>query len=248
MILIAGPCVIESKDILQKTINDLLKSISDLNVDFYFKSSWRKDNRTTTTGFSGINPQQAIDFLLDIKYEYKIKICTDVHTPEDFIKYDFSQIDLIQIPAYLAKQHSLLKEAAAFCSKHNLGMHIKKPQFVGPEDMINIANNAWKYGADKIIITDRGTQLGYNQVFMDPRHVPIMKRCSFPVLCDITHPNKNYPGDKVDNAITLGRAYIAAGADGIFLETHPDCENALCDGQVMIPSNQLKEVIQQIYE
>jgi len=127
-------------------------------------------------------------------------------------------------------------------------LHIKKPQFISAEDMVVISNNAWKYGAEDIILTDRGTMWGPDRVFMDPRHVDIMKRSGFPVLCDITHPNKNYSGNVVDLATTLGRSYIGVGADGIFLETHPNCSLALCDKNTMIENKDLKSVIQDIYE
>jgi len=248
MILIAGPCVIEKKKILKKSVESLLKSIENKDIEFYFKSSFKKDNRTLTTGFSGLDPTKAIMLLNDIKNEYNIKICTDIHETKDFERYDLHNVDIIQIPAYLAKQQSLLKEAASFCNMHGLKLHIKKPQFAGPIDMLNIAKNAWSYGANDIIITDRGTMLGYDKVFMDPRHVDIMKKSGFPVLCDITHPNKNYPGDKLKNIEILAKSYLAAGADGIFMETHPDCENALCDAETMLPLENVDKLIKDIYE
>lgn len=246
MILIAGPCVIESEYILESTINPILEAIDGKNIDFFFKSSWRKDNRTLINSFSGLEPKKAIEMLLKMKNKYSVKLCTDFHNSEDLEM--LQNIDIIQIPAYLAKQQSLLKKASEFCNENNKIFHIKKPQFVGPVDVSKIVINAKSYGAKNIILTDRGTMLGYNQVFMDPRHVQIMKGLTqVPVLCDVTHPNKNYPGDNTINIISLGKAYVACGADGIFLETHPDCKNALCDANTMLPTSELNNLIGEIY-
>ena len=244
MILVAGPCVIESYAILQQTVEELLQIAEPHN--FFFKSSWRKDNRTDTTKFLGLDPDEAIELLLRIKREYNVKICTDIHNPSDLTRYPLGRVDLIQIPAFLAKQQSMLKTAAIHCKMYNTALHIKKPQFIAAEDMRNIYNIAWTHGAERIILTDRGTMYGSDKLFMDPRHVTIMKSTGAEVLCDITHPNKGYSGWNVDNAITLGKSYLAAEADGIFLETHPDCENALCDADTQIPLSEVKNVIGEI--
>ena len=248
MILIAGPCVIEGQEMLEISVEKLLDAIKNKKIDFYFKSSFRKDNRTHVSGFSGIDPFKAIQLLNNIKKKYNVQICTDIHGIGDFEKYDLQNVDVIQIPAFLAKQQSLLQRASDFCDKYGLKLHIKKPQFVGPQDMLNIANNVKTYGVKDIFLTDRGTMLGYDMVFMDPRHVGIMKKSGLPVLCDITHPNKNYPGDKLENIEILAKSYLAAGADGIFMETHPDCNNALCDAKTMLPIKDLNGFIQRIYD
>lgn len=248
MILIAGPCVIESKEILEQTVESILETISEYDIDFYFKSSWKKDNRTYSNLYSGLYPDDAISLLVDIKSKYKVKICTDIHLPSDLHHYHLDSVDMIQIPAFLAKQQSLLKISSEYCNKNNKTLHIKKPQFVGPEEINNIVGNAQIYGAKNIITTDRGTMLGYDKVFMDPRHVSIMKKSGSKVLCDVTHPNKNFPGDLIENIKALGCSYMAAGADGIFLETHPNCESALCDAKTMLPCSELSDVMKEIYK
>lgn len=231
MILIAGPCVIESKDILKESVEMLLERINDKNIDFYFKSSFRKDNRTKFSSFSGLPEDEALSYLKDVKDEYGVKICTDFHN-EDHLNYsDTYDVDIIQIPAFLAKQKSLLEPASNKVESTGKKLFIKKPQFVGPVEMGDIIVNT---GIDDVWVGDRGTQMGYNQYFMDPRHVPIMKNFGATIIADITHPNKNYPGNLTENIKTLGLSYLAAGANGIFLETHPDCQGALCDHETML--------------
>lgn len=231
MILIAGPCVIESKDVLKQTVEKLLRQIDDKNIDFYFKSSFRKDNRTKFSSFSGLPEEEALSYLKEIKDEYGVKICTDFHNEDQLSYSETYDIDVIQIPAFLAKQKSLLNPASDKVKSTGKKLFIKKPQFVGPMEMHDIIMNT---GLSDVWIGDRGTQMGYNQYFMDPRHVPIMKSFGATVIADITHPNKNYPGDLTENIKTLGMSYVAAGAGGIFLETHPNCDNALCDKETML--------------
>lgn len=250
MILIAGPCVIESKDILRQTVESLLEAIDSRNIDFTFKSSWRKDNRTLKDSFDGLDPLQAICYMKDISKEYNVKICTDIHVASDLKLLD--GFDIIQIPAYLAKQQSLLKAAASHINYYNdkskkIKLHIKKPQFVDAQAMIDISKNAFEYGVDNIILTDRGTMYGPDKVFMDPRNVNIMQKSGFPVLCDVTHPNKNYSANIVNNVEILAKSYLAAGANGIFLETHPNCKSALCDAETMYPTENLKNFINSIF-
>lgn len=249
MIIIAGPCVIESKSVLRETVEDLLKAIPNGN-DFIFKSSFQKDNRTSVNNFMGLDKEEAIGFLKEIKDEYNVKICTDVHCFEDIVLLGkiIPDIDVVQIPAYLAKQLSLIKYASQFVSENDKVLHIKKPQFIPAEDMHNIIDNARYFGAKNIISTDRGTMYGPERVFMDPRHVPIIKENGVKVMVDITHPNKNYPGNNLNNAIALAKSYLSVGADGIFMETHPSCSTALCDAGTMISSKLIKNFFGELYD
>jgi len=246
MILIAGPCVIEDKLSIEDIALSIIDNIDNKNIDFYLKSSCIKDNRTLIDSYSGVGFNEGLKILLYLKNKYKIKITTDFHNIEQIKKYG-KYVDIIQIPAFLAKQTSLLREAV----KCNKPIHIKKPQFIGPAETKNIVNNVKKIGHKKdLIITDRGTMLGYNQTFMDPRHVPIIKSNDVKMLVDITHPNKNYPmnEDKVKHTETLAMSYIASGADGFFIETHNNCKDALCDSETMYPLSNLGSLIEKSYE
>jgi 2-dehydro-3-deoxyphosphooctonate aldolase (KDO 8-P synthase) len=248
MIIIAGPCVIENKDVLKETVEDLLESIPSSN-NFIFKSSFQKDNRTSIRNFMGLDKKEAIGLLKEIKEEYNVPICTDIHCVEDIdlLKEIIPDIDVIQIPAYLAKQLTLLKQASVFTAENGKILHIKKPQFIPAEDMRSIIENAKYFGATNIIATDRGTMYGPNRFFMDPRHVSIMKKNNdVKVVVDTTHPNKNYPGTQLENAIVLAKSYLSAGADGIFMETHPSCNTALCDKETMVSSKSLKDFFRSI--
>jgi len=246
MILIAGPCVIEEAETLEKSVEQLLESIKGKNIDFYFKASAVKDNRSNRNNYSGIGMEDGITLLLDIKKKYGIKVTTDFHTEQDIYRYG-SYIDLIQIPAFLAMQTGMIKASAEIKTKVNF----KKPQFMGPVEANNILNKYYDFGGQYPMITDRGTMLGYNQTFMDPRHVPILMGGTGEIIVDTTHPNKNYPGWEDDNRFLytqiLAKSYIVAGAKGIFIETHPDLENAKCDGKTMYPLKNIPEFIEDVY-
>lgn len=246
MILIAGPCVIEEREILEESIEQLLKSIKDKNIDFYFKASALKDNRSGKDNYSGIGMEEGVALLLDIKKKYGVKVTTDFHNEQDIYRYG-SYIDLIQIPAFLAMQTGMIKAAAEIKTKVNF----KKPQFMGPVEAKNILNKYNDFGGQYPMITDRGTMLGYNQTFMDPRHVPILMGGTGEIIVDTTHPNKNYPGweynDRFLYTQILAKSYIVAGAKGVFIETHPDIEKAKCDGKTMYPLRNISEFIEDIY-
>ncbi len=241
MIIVAGPCVIEDTEILDETAYTLKDIIDGAGIDFYFKASAVKDNRTSTKNYAGVGMEQGISMLLDIKKKYGLKITTDFHNEFDISRYG-AWVDLIQIPAYLAQQTSLLVAA----SQMGKPIHIKKPQFLGPEEAAQPCNKLKELGfKDKIILTDRGTMFGYNQTLFDPRHIPIMKKTGVSVLVDVTHPNKNYPYDPY-NSLILARSAIVSGADGIFFETHPRCDEAKCDGKTMIPLKDVADFIEDV--
>ncbi|MCF7870402.1 MAG: 3-deoxy-8-phosphooctulonate synthase [Candidatus Omnitrophica bacterium] len=243
MILIAGNCVIENYETLKETVEVLLEEVQDKEIDFYFKSSFKKDNRTSIKSFSGLEEDKALELLAKIKKEYNVKVCTDVHNTEQVDKLDF--IDMIQIPAFLAKQRSLLEKVSMFAEDRKI--HIKKPQFIPPDEISFICETIEKHNRrkDNIIITDRGTLLGYDKYFIDPRHTPIMKRHCNNIVWDITHPTKN---QKFKNdVLTLGLSGIASGASGLFIETHPNCDKALCDNKTMLPLSEIKELISKTY-
>jgi len=246
MILIAGPCVIEDKLTLEEIAINILEAIDDKNIDFYLKASCVKDNRTSVSSYTGVGFKEGLKDLLYLKNKFNIKITTDFHSAEQLRAYG-KYVDLIQIPAFLAKQTSLLKEAVS----QDKNIHIKKPQFIGPVETSSIIKNIeFLKHKKELIITDRGTMLGYNQTFMDPRHVPVIKKNNVKVLVDITHPNKNYPviNDRYNLSETLAMSYIASGADGFFIETHSRCQDALCDSETMYPLNLLNSLVEKSYE
>lgn len=246
MILIAGPCSIEDYKTLKRVAKVLSKIVAKKDIDFFFKSSAVKDNRTKIENYSGVGMKDGISMLIDIKKEFGVKITTDFHNETDIMRYG-NYVDLIQIPAYLAQQTSLIKAA----SKMHKPIHIKKPQFLGPIEASQPYQKLIDLNFDnRIIVTDRGTMFGYNQTIFDPRHVAVLKNTCPEVLADITHPNKNYPQNEEYGyfySLILARSAIVSGADGIFLETHPRCENAKCDSKTMLSLDSMEEFIEDVY-
>jgi len=229
MILICGPCVIENKKILNDTANLIIEYVNKHNnIDFYFKSSCVKDNRTNIENFCGIGFKRGIEFLLDIKSKYNVKITTDFHTTDQVKKYA-KYVDLIQIPAFLAMQSSLINEVVKF----DIPVHIKKPQFLDPIDIKKpVQKIKDQNGKIKVFVSDRGTKFGYDEVIFDPRHITTMKKTHVcdKILVDITHPQNHSKHYNRDYAYDLGMASIAVGADGLFIESHINPYEALCDG------------------
>lgn len=257
MKLIAGPCVVESKDILKRSVESILKATHAMvDIDFYFKSSFKKDNRTLPTNFQTIGELQAINLLLEIKEEYNVKTCTDFHSIEDIDNYG-KEVDVIQIPAFLARQNDLLTRASEFASAHDKTLFIKKPQFMSPEDVWKIFKFTEEENipVERVFVADRGTQLGYDKVFLDPRHIEIMKSSpsgldDYTVLADISHPQKNYIKRIPSHVLAwrLGLSSIAAGADGIFLENHCNPSEAFCDRDTQIPTGYDQKIIKDCYQ
>lgn len=248
MKLIAGPCVIEDFDTLCNTALHIKDSVRDKEIDLYFKASCIKDNRTDISNYAGVGMSKGISMLREVSKKYNIKTTTDFHNEEDIIRYG-GFVDLIQIPAYLAQQTSIIKAA----SKMSKPIHIKKPQFLGPVEAIQPYKKLRDLQVkDEIMITDRGTMFGYNETFFDPRHIVLLKDYDprITALVDITHPNKNYPRSNENKglySLVLARSAIVSGADGIFLETHPKCSEAKCDSGTMLPMDDFDDFINDIY-
>lgn len=232
MILICGPCVIEDKETLIEIAKILYNELDTSKHDVYFKASCIKDNRTSLKNFQGIGFLKGIDYLKFVKQTYGFKITTDFHNMDHLATYS-SEVDLIQVPALLCEQTSIVYSAAVFSG--NKPVHYKKGQFLSPHEIRRIVDKLPSEKNQKdVFITDRGTCFGYNTLMMDPRSVPIMKNLfGGKILVDITHPNKYWNDYKL--AFTLGKSYVAAGADGIFAEVHINPSYALCDKDTMIP-------------
>ena len=243
--LIAGPCVIENYDTTFETAKYLKKISKELQIPFIFKSSFDKANRTAVKSFRGPGFNNGLEILNKIKQKLNIKIISDIHLPKQAL--DAGKIlDIIQIPAFLCRQTDLIFAAA----KTGKPINIKKGQFLAPWEVENIIKKASTAGATDISITERGTTFGYNNLIVDFRSIEIIKKMGAPVIFDATHSVQLPGGDGKTSggqrqfAPTLAKAAIAAGADGIFIETHPDPDKALCDGPNSIPLNEIKELLQ----
>ena len=235
LILIAGPCVVEGRDMLMQTAEHLRKVTESLPVTFIFKSSYRKANRTSAGAFSGIGDDEALSLLLEVKDQFTVPILTDIHTDaEAAIAADVA--DVLQIPAFLSRQTSLLEAAAATGRVVN----IKKAQFMAPEDVVKAAKKVTSAGNDQVWLTERGTSFGYHDLVVDYRGLVSMKESGFPVIFDATHsvqrPSAGTSSGGAPEFIpALSRAAAAVGVDGIFAETHPDPANAKSDAATQLP-------------
>jgi 2-dehydro-3-deoxyphosphooctonate aldolase (KDO 8-P synthase) len=245
--LIAGPCVIESMDLCLE-VADKVATIADrLEIPFIFKSSYKKANRSRLDSFTGIGDKAALEVLREVKKRYHIPVLTDIHSAEE--AYFASQyVDVLQIPAFLCRQTELLVAAA----KTGKVINVKKGQFVAPESMKFAAEKIAESGNENIILTDRGTMFGYNDLIVDYRGLIEMKKSSYPVVLDITHslqqPNQpaGVSGGKPELIETMARAAVAVGVDGLFIETHPDPKTAKSDGANMLKLDLLENLLEKL--
>ncbi len=237
--ILAGPCAIESKDILFKTAEHLKNLTIELGINFIFKSSYDKANRSSINSYRGLGIEKGIELLGEVKKEFDLPIVTDIHNPNE-AELAAKVADIIQIPAFLCRQTDLLVAAA----KTGKIINIKKGQFLAPQQMKSIANKVLESGNDNITITDRGVTFGYNNLVSDMRAIPIIQEMGYPVIFDATH-SVQLPGGCGECSSgerkfvpILAKAAVAAGANGLFFEVHPNPDNALCDGANMINFNQ----------
>lgn len=245
--LIAGPCVIEDRDICLRIADFLTRLTRKEGVPYIFKASYDKANRTSIGSFRGPGSDEGLRILEDIRNEFGVPVISDIHSPEQ-AKSAAEVLDIIQIPALLCRQTDLIVAAA------NTGkpVNIKKGQFLAPWDMENIVQKARSAGNDKILLTERGTAFGYNNLVVDMRSMGIMKETGCPVIFDATHSVQlpggqgNKSGGDRRQAPPLAKAAIAAGADGIFMETHFDPDNALCDGPNSVTFEMMEALLPQI--
>ena len=241
--ILAGPCAIESKDILFKAADYLKKLTSDLDINFVFKASYDKANISSLKSYRGLGIQKGLNLLSEVKKEFDVPIVTDIHNPDE-ATMAAEVADIIQIPAFLCRQTDLLVAAA----KTNKIINIKKGQFLAPNQMKSIAQKVIDSGNNQITITDRGVSFGYNNLVSDMRAIPIIQKMGFPVIFDATH-SVQLPGGSGDCSSgerefvpVLAKSATAAGANGLFFEVHPDPDSALCDGPNMINFAQAKEI------
>jgi 2-dehydro-3-deoxyphosphooctonate aldolase (KDO 8-P synthase) len=234
--LIAGPCVIENEKLCLRVAAEMKKTCARLGVFYVFKASFDKANRTSAGTFRGPGLDRGLKILARVRAEIGVPVLTDVHT-EAQAAAAAGVVDVLQIPAFLCRQTDLIEAAVATGKIVNL----KKGQFLSPAEMGRVAEKAARAGGRRILLTERGTTFGYNNLVADMRAIPIMKKFGFPVIFDATH-SVQLPGGGGDRssgqrefAPVLARCALAAGANGIFLETHPRPDQALSDGPNMIP-------------
>lgn len=246
--LIAGPCVIESEEITRKIASSIAELADKYSLPFIFKASYKKANRSRFDSFTGIGDENGLEILQSLKEDYKIPVLTDIHLPQEASLAASYDVDILQIPAFLCRQTELL-EAASQTGKY---VNIKKGQFLSPASMKFAAEKVSKLGNNNIILTDRGTQFGYSDLVVDFRGIPVMQSFGYPVVLDVTHslqePNQSsgVTGGKPEMIATIARAGIAAGVDGIFVETHPDPTSAKSDGANMLKLNLLEDLLKQL--
>jgi len=244
LLLMAGPCVLEDERSPFDIARTLAEMTGELGVPFVFKASFDKANRTSVDSFRGPGPQEGLDLLAAIRDEVGVPVMTDVHAPEH-CELATGKVDLIQIPAFLCRQTDLLVAAG----RSGLAVNIKKGQFLAPWDMQHCLDKVRSTGNQDVCLTDRGVSFGYNTLVSDMRAIPQMQSLGVPVIFDATHSvqqpggaGSKSSGDRA-MAPVLARAAVAAGADGLFTETHPDPDSALSDGPNMIPLGELAGLI-----
>lgn len=242
--LIAGPCAIESEKMALDIAEVVKRITTDLKIPYIFKGSYRKANRSSIHSYTGIGDEKALKILRKVAETFDLPVTTDIHTDEE-AGMAAEYVDILQIPAFLCRQTSLIAAAA------NTGkiVNIKKGQFMSPESMAHAVLKVKECNNDKVMLTERGTTFGYQDLVVDYRGIPIMQSFGVPVIMDCTHslqqPNQpsGVTGGKPGLISTIAKAAIAVGADGIFLETHPNPAEAKSDAANMLPLDQLETLL-----
>ena len=245
--LISGPCVVENREITFQVAETVKQVCTELDIPFFFKASYRKANRSSLHSFTGIGDEAALQILSEIKQQLDVQIVTDIHTEEE-AAFAAQVADIIQIPAFLSRQTSLLLAAA----QTGKIVNIKKGQFLSPEAMQFAVEKVRDAGNQQVMLTERGTCFGYQDLVVDVRGVKAMQANRCPVVLDCTHslqqPNqpKGVTGGHPELIETIAKAGVAVGFDGLFMETHPDPAHALSDGANMLPLNELRSLLEKL--
>ncbi len=245
--LMAGPCVVESEEVVMGTAARMVEITSRLGIPYIFKASYRKANRSRADSFTGIGDINALNLLAKVRREFGVPVVTDIHNPDE-AAMAAEYVDVLQIPAFLCRQTDLITAAA----ETGKWVNIKKGQFLAPESMAFAAEKVTECGNRNVMLTDRGTSFGYYDLIVDYRGIPIMQRTGFPVVMDITHslqqPNQSsgVTGGHPEMIETVARAAIAVGVDGLFVETHPNPACALSDGANMLPLDRMENMLERL--
>ena len=242
--LIAGPCVIEDELMTRRIAAFLKKLTNRLNIPFIFKASYDKANRTSLQGYRGPGAAQGLEILAGIRADYRLPVLSDVHRFEE-IEAAAAVLDVVQIPAFLCRQTDFVMTVARKARTIN----VKKGQFLAPWDMKNVIEKVEAAGNENLLITERGTSFGYNNLVTDMRSLPILRNFGYPVIFDATHSVQlpggmgTSSGGQREMIPFLARAAVAAGVDGIFFEVHPEPETARCDGPNSLHLAELEELL-----
>jgi 2-dehydro-3-deoxyphosphooctonate aldolase (KDO 8-P synthase) len=245
-VLIAGPCVVESKELVDEVSTKIFEITTELEIPFIFKASYKKANRTSLNSFIGLGDEAALNILSDVKQQLNIPVVTDIHADYE-AELAAKYVDILQIPAFLCRQTDLLLAAG----KTGKVVNIKKGQFLAPEDMKFAADKVASTGNNKILLTERGSTFGYHNLVVDMRSLIIMRDLGYPVVMDATHsvqlPGKGgFSGGQPKFIKPLARAATAVGIDALFLEVHPNPKEALSDADSQLPLAELKNLLIEI--
>lgn len=247
LVLIAGPCVIESEEITFTTAGILKQICDNLGIPFIFKSSYDKANRTSLSSFRGPGIDKGLRILSDVRKNFSVPVLSDVHSVEE-VKPASEVLDVLQIPAFLCRQTDLILSS----SQTGKPVNIKKGQFLSPWDVKNIIEKFVSTGNQKLLITERGTTFGYQNLIVDFRGFPVIRSFQCPVLFDVTHSLQlpggegNRTGGQREFTLPLARAAVATGIDGLFMEVHPNPNQALSDASTMVPINEIETLLKQV--
>lgn len=245
--LLAGPCVVESEKLMLTIAEKVVRITEDLKIPYIFKASFRKANRSKSNSYQGLGDEIGLKLLAKVRAEFNVPVVTDIHESHE-AEMAANYVDVLQIPAFLCRQTDLLVAAG----KTGKFVNIKKGQFLAPESMKFAAEKIAETGNKNIFLTDRGTTFGYQDLIVDFRGIPEMKKTGYPVILDITHslqqPNSGsgVTGGRPDMIETIASAGISVGADGLFIETHPNPAEALSDGANMLKMDYLENLLRKL--
>ncbi len=253
--LIAGPCVIENRDLVLQ-VAEQVKTITDrLGIRYVFKASFDKANRSSGKSFRGPGPDEGLKILQEVGQSFGVPVLTDIHESHQAAAAA-QAVDVLQIPAFLCRQSDLLEAAAQAVAGSNKVVNVKKGQFLAPWDMAQVVSKMAEFGLEpasgRLWLTERGTSFGYNTLVVDMRSFPQLQALGCPVIFDATHAVQQpggrgtSTGGQREFVAPLARAAVAVGVDGLFMETHPDPDNALSDGPNMVPLHRLEALLRQL--
>ena len=249
LLFIAGPCVIESEEFVLDVARRLADLAAEQNLALVFKSSFDKANRTSIHSYRGPGLERGLDILAKVKDQTGLQVTTDIHEPSQAAAAA-KVCRILQIPAFLARQTDLIQAVSEETAKHGGVVNVKKPQFIAPEDTIHIVRKCEESGNSSVLLTERGTTFGYGRLVNDMRSIPVMHSTGAPVVFDATHsvqlPGGATTSGQREMVPILARAAVAAGCHGVFIETHPDPDNAMSDGPNMVPLDHIGTLLQQL--